>query len=443
MNWEEPKKQRWYNPRMIAWAIFDIGLGMFSMVVLSRYAGPWIVDQLKGSEVSFNVMIGFSMALAGLLQIVLSPISDELGKRRVFVICFTSLMVIGCGLMSKATTLKTALLLLGATNIGYQTAVMFYNSMLSDISDERHRARVSGIGMALGYLGSIVGIVVALKYVKVDHVSKVIDYSPVYLIIAALIFAFALPLFFFVKEKPSLVRLNLTQSLRNSIGSFIITLRRIGRNRQMLFFFVGVLFAFDVVETVVINMTLYCKEVANLSEIEGFDFSPTYMGKVLVHIRIPQIDLFLMTSIVFAILGALIIGHISDKTNHYKTLMAVLVLWMITLVLAMFSVHRALFWITGPLFGIGFGGLRTVGRAYLLEICHPEERGQMFAIYGLVGRGAAVLGPLVWAATFYLAQPYLGQRAAYRTAIAAMLILMIIGFCILARGKPKDGSLVS
>jgi UMF1 family MFS transporter len=417
MRWEEPKRYRWFNARMIAWALFDLGVTIFSMVVLSRYAGIWVKEQMGGSIPIFNVTVSVSMAIAGILQILLSPISDELGKRRVFVIYFTALLVIGCGLMSKATVLKTALLFLGITNIGYQTALVFYNSMLSDVSDRRHRARVSGIGMGLAYFGSIIGLLIAPRFVEGSN------YSKAFAITGVLVFLFALPLFIFVKEKPSLVRLNLAQSLQNSIGSFLITIRRIAKNREMLFFFLGSLLALDVVETVVVNMALYCKEVVGLS--------------------VSDIDMFLITSVVFAIVGAIGIGHISDKTNHYRTLLAVFMLWMFTLVLAMFSVQRDLFWITGPLFGLGFGGVRTVGRAYLLEICHPEERGQMFAIYGLVGRGAAVFGPLVWAATLHIFNPVWGERKAYRIAIGAMLLLMVIGFWIISLGKPKNGHHVS
>lgn len=419
---------------MIAWAFFDVGLGIFSMVVLSRYAGPWIKDQLNGDVPLFNATISVSMAIAGILQIVLSPISDETGKRRIFVVCSTVLLIIGCFFLSKATTLWNALFILAGTNIAYQTGVVFYNSMLLDVSDERHRARVSGIGMALAYTGAVIGLLYVPRYVSHS------DIAPAFAATAFLTLIFSLPLFFFVSEKKSLVRLNLASSIRNSIGAFLTTLRRITRNRQLLFFFLGALFAFDVVETIVVNMALYCKDVAGLSGTQGIEFPITYMGKTLFRTPvISQIDMFIIASVVFAILSSLIIGHISDKVGHYKTFVCILVLWMVALLMTMYAVHRK-FWIIGPLFGIGFGGIRTVGRAYLSEICHPEERGQMFAIFGLIGRGAAVLGPLVWAGTFYLFEPMLNQRGAYRMSILSMLLLMVIGFWLILRGRPTEES---
>jgi UMF1 family MFS transporter len=115
----------------------------------------------------------------------------------------------------------------------------------------------------------------------------------------------------------------------------------------------------------------------------------------------------------------------------------VIVLWIATLVLAMFSVQRRIFWFAGPLFGLGLGGIWTVSRAYLLDICHPEERGQMFAIYGLVGRCAAIIGPLVWGGVFAIFEPSLGERKAYRLAIGAVTVLMLLGFWILLQARPS------
>jgi len=251
------------------------------------------------------------------------------------------------------------------------------------------------------------------------------------------VLVFSFPLFLFVKEAPSLVRLNLTESLTNSIGSFMTTLRRVARHREMLFFFIGCLLALDAVHTVIVNMTLYCKNMVGLDPLLGFDLSPRWKGHVLFQLPVSEIDVFLITSTIFAIVGALGLGHISDKTSHYGTLMAVLILWMVALVLAMFSVQRALFWITGPLFGLGFGGIWTVSRAYLQELCHPEERSQMFALFGLVGRGAAIIGTFIWARVFRFCEPIFGERKSYRFAIAAVLGLLVLGFWIMLYARPR------
>lgn len=431
---EESKTPKWLNAHVLAWALFDLGTTIFSMNVISRYFGLWAKDQMGGSVWSYNATVSISMGIAGLLQILLSPISDELGRRRIFVIGFTMLSILACALMSFVPTLGIGLLLFGISNIGYQSALVFYNAMLGDVSDERHRARISGIGVGLGYIGSIIGLLVSANVADPERN----DYSQVFWVTACLVLLFSLPLFLFVKEKPSLVRFNLAGSLRNSIGSFITTMRRIMRHREMLFFFIACLLALDAVHTVILNMAVYCKDVVGLDPSRGFEFSPRWKNRVLFQIMINEIDLFLIVSTTFGILGAFVVGHVADKTNHYKTLLGVLMLWIVALVLAMFSVQRKLFWFAGPLFGIGFGGIWTVSRAYLLDICHPEERSQMFAVYGLVGKGAAILGPLVWGGVITIFEPYFGERKSYRFAIAAITGLMVLGFWIMLYAKPKE-----
>ncbi len=442
MNWEEPKKQRWLNARVIAWGLFDLGVTIFSMNIISRYFGPWVIDEQHGTEFAFNVSWSVSIFIAAILQILLSPISDELGRRKIFVICFTMLCITACSLIGTMPTLLMGLTLFVLANIGYQVATVFYFAMLGDVADERHKARISGVGVGLGYVGSITGLLVSQKFV--DPIQN--NYSSVFGVTALLVLIFSLPLFLFLKERPGLVHFNLAESLRNSIGSFSITLRRVRSHPTMFFFFLGCLLALDGVETVTINMSLYCDKVVGLDKSAGVIIPLMWKGRELFRFTVSEINSFLIVSTFCAVLGAFIIGHIADKTDRYKTLLAVIIVWMLALLLAMFSVqsdyrirHKLFFWITGPLFGIGFGGIWTVGRAYLLDICHPEERGQMFALFGLVGRGAAILGPLVWAMVFKLSENYLhlGERKTYRLALFAILVLVFLGFLILLRAKPK------
>lgn len=433
MDWDPQPKPRWFTLRMIAWATFDTGATIFSMLVISRYLGPWVVKEMGGSVGIFNITIGISLLVAALMQVLLSPISDELGRRRVFVVGFTLLCVACCSVIAMGGTLWSGLILFGIANVGYQTAVVFYNAMLGDVSDDRHKARVSGIGVGIGYVGSIIGLLVSAKYVD----TATHDYGKVFPLTALLMLGFALPLFLFVREKPSLVRLNLAQSLTNSVGSFVTTLRRVGRHREMLLFFIGCLLALDAVNAVTVNMTLYCENVVNLDSTKGILIAPTWKDRVLFSLTVSELNLFLITSATFAIFGSFVIGHISDKTNHYKVLIAIVGLWMVVLVLAMFSVHRRLFWFTGPLFGLAYGGIWTVSRAYLQELCHPEERSQMFAIFGVVGRCSAIIGTFAWAAAFEWSEPFVGERKAYRIAIGVVFVLLCIGFWILLLARPK------
>src|SRR5256885_1271932 len=126
MSWQESKPPAWFNTRVIAWAIFDIGATIFSMTVISRYLGPWIVQEKGGSVLAFNATMSVSMIIAGIIQVVLSPISDELGRRKIFVLTFSLIHIAACASMSFSTTLGSSLMAFALANIGYQTALVFY-----------------------------------------------------------------------------------------------------------------------------------------------------------------------------------------------------------------------------------------------------------------------------------------------------------------------------
>ncbi len=433
MNWDKPKKKRWLNARVIAWALYDVGATVFSMAVISRYLGFWIVGEHHGSVLSLNVAMSVSMLLAGILQVLLSPISDEWGRRRVFIVSFTLISAGSCAAMSGASALNEALFWFILANLAFQSALVFYFAMLGDVSDERHKARIAGIGTGLGYVGSIIGLLLARRYA--NEVEKI--YSPIFWHVAVAMLAFAMPLFLFVREKKGFIHFNFRQSLQNSVGSFVTTLRRVASHPEMLYFFLGSLLALDGLQTVTVNMSLYAEGVVGLDPKQGLSLPLTWKDHQLFNLQVSELDAFLIVSILFAIVGAPIVGHIADKIGRFRMLQMVVGLWIFALALAMFSVQRKLFWVTGGFFGLAFGGMWTASRAYLLDLCHPEERGQMFAIYGLVGKGAALIGPLTWGLVFQLFHTTLGDRKAYRLCLGSVLLLTLCGFLILRKARPR------
>ena len=85
--------------------------------------------------------------------------------------------------------------------------------------------------------------------------------------------------------------------------------------------------------------------------------------------------------------------------------------------------------------GAGLGGVGVVDRLMLLRLSPPERVGEMFGLYGLVGKFSAVVGPIVYGV---IVSTLLGSldRAAYQVAIASLFILLLVGLAIL-RGVPE------
>ena len=102
----------------------------------------------------------------------------------------------------------------------------------------------------------------------------------------------------------------------------------------------------------------------------------------------------------------------------------VLAIWVVALFTAVVSQSETVFWIVGPLAGIGMGGVWVVSRTFLIELCPPEKIGEFFGLYGMAGKMASIIGPLLWGVTVMIFEET--QTFKYRAAVAVLLFLTIV-----------------
>ncbi len=110
--------------------------------------------------------------------------------------------------------------------------------------------------------------------------------------------------------------------------------------------------------------------------------------------------------------------------------------WAIGLVIITAFLSPIPFLLAGALLGAGLGGVGVVDRLMLLRLAPPDRVGEMFGLYGLVGKFSAVIGPLIYGIIVASLLSAL-DRGAYQVAIASLFVLLLIGIWIL-RGVPED-----
>jgi MFS transporter, UMF1 family len=150
-----------------------------------------------------------------------------------------------------------------------------------------------------------------------------------------------------------------------------------------------------------------------------------------------QVLLILTVVAVFASFGW---GFLADRWGPRRTLLAVLATWAVGLVILTLFLSTIPFLFAGALLGAGLGGVGVVDRLMLLRLTPPARVGEMFGLYGLVGKFSAVVGPVVYGVIVSTLLGSLG-RGAYQVAIASLLILLIVGVVILRgvpEGKPEN-----
>lgn len=176
-------------------------------------------------------------------------------------------------------------------------------------------------------------------------------------------------------------------------------------------FLVAAFIALNAINTLMIFMSVYTKKVMGFTD--------------------PEIITFYIVSTVFAILGSFVTGFITDRFGSKRILGVVLELWCISILLAAISFSKTAFWVVGPLVGICLGATWTSARVLVVDLSPPQMVGEVFGFYGLVGKSASIIGPIMWGLCIW-GFGSLGILK-YRLAILGLLLFLGLGFIILQK----------
>lgn len=412
----------------ISWILYDFANTAYSMNVVSLYFGTWIIITLHQSDFYVSLANSISMILVALTLPVLGDLADRKGKKLFSLFVFTITCIIGTAILgilgTRATNISliipAAIIIFIIANYGYQGGLVFYNALIPAVSTPKTMGRVSGYGVALGYLGSITGLSIAGVFVDGNLYGLQIPgitaggAPAAFLPTAALFFVFALPIFIFLKEPPLPDGMPRSWRLKDSYARVLQALSDTQKYPGLLRFLVAKLFYEDSIQTIIIFMGVYAQSVV------GFTLAETKQFFIIV---IPS-----------AIVGSAICGILTDHYGPKKTLLAVLVLWMISLSIVVLTSSQAVFWGMGAVIGALLGSTWTSARPLLITLVPKENLGEFFGLYALSGKVAAILGPLVWSTVSFAFSSF-GDVIKYKAATAALMVIMVVGFMIL-RGVP-------
>jgi MFS transporter, UMF1 family len=417
---------------IISWSLYDFANTIYSMNIVSLYLKRYIVEDLGYQDQYFDVSFAISMLIAAVVLPGLGALSDRTTKKKLFLALFTLSCCLSVGLLSivPAGWILLLLALFVVANFSYEAGLPFYNALLYSVAEGKRARYVSGIGVALGYVGSVGGMIFVLPFVSgalfglkvpfIEGAGKAGAFFPT----ALLFLLFALPLFFWVREKR--VRAPEKGSIRESYRDVWLGLKETHKYPGVLRFLIADYFFEDAVATVIINIGIYCSLVIGMTD--------------------AQITKFLIVSTLSAVVGSFLIGKIAERWLLKSLLMIVMVGWLIALVAFAFTESMVVVWILGSVVGILMGGLWTTSRPLLAELVPEGELGRFFGIFTLSGRAAAVAGPLLWTTVVYFFRPDrpLGQtvdrwlglseadaaRLPYKLGVLSLAMMIVVGLWI-------------
>ncbi len=385
-----------------SWSLYDFANTIFSMNVISLYFALWVTVDHGGQDIFYSAALSGSMFAVAISVPLFGAISDQTGRRRGPLTLLTIISVIATALIGQASQLWAGICLFVIANYCYQSALVFYNGMLPAVSRHSNVGMVSGYGVALGYMGSIAGLLLVKPFVETG------GRPAAFLPTAFMFLIFALPCFLFTKDPdPKPFRVDTGKAFRTLKNTLVNAAQY-----HVLLKFIGIHFLIlDVVNTVIAFIAVYANKVI------GFTDS--------------QITTFLILSTTFAMLGSWLIGQQVKYKGAVPSYWTVLCLWLAALTLIVVSPGESLFWVVGPLAGMGMGGVWVVSRTIVVELSPPEKVGEFFGIYGLAGKMASIVGPLIWGSVVWLFQDT--QTLKYRAAIFSLLLITIITLILFGR----------
>jgi UMF1 family MFS transporter len=393
----------------LSWALYDFANTIFSFAIVSFAMSLWAISFLgeAAGQFWFTFAVSVSVLINAAVSPVLGAMSDRTGRRKPYLLVFTALAIVPT-LFIGLVDIGIGLLFFAVANFAYQAALIYYDALLPDVARPETRGRLSGVGVALGYLGTIVS---GLLF-KLTTDAQGDSTAASFLLVGSLFAVFAAPIFFRVHERaPQRQQFRMIDALR-SWSQLQATIGHARQTPGLLRFIVGRFFYSDPVNTVIVVMSAFATQAIGFTSSEALNI------------------LLLLT--VVAVVASFGWGWLTDRIGAKRTLLIVLGSWTAGLLLAAVVLNPTTFLIAGAVLGSGLGGVAVTDRLLLLRLARPDQVGEMLGLYGLAGKFSAVIGPIAYGSIVALLLEPLG-KVAYQIAILSLLALMVIGFVIVRR----------
>ena len=424
------------------WSMYDLANTIFSMIIVSLIINRYI---LVIGQLEYSMSYGGANFLFGVAAFVmqigiaicipfLGALSDNVGKRKPFVISLTGIILLFASLLGFSHDLTMVFLFYIIANVAYQFSLLFYDAMLPFIAKRGDIGKVAGFGVAWGYFGTIISLFIMLPLIANDINSDPLQGPVVYgytgswftFVLPMILFlVFAIP-FIFVREKQKKGKKPpVGQLIGNTFKQLRSTFRDIRKHRSMLIFIIGYFFVADIANVIVIYMTPIVTD-----------------GLILGGGTTTWAILFIIIATFSAVVFTYFIGKFGEKYGAKKTFYLVGALWGIALTIGIVLIFTTssidvganlpfiFSIIMGMVAGAALGGTWTAQRIMVVELAPKEKFGEFFGFSKLSGKLSSAIGPFIWG-TVMITYDVIG-KAAYGWAMISVGIILALGIFILS-----------
>ena len=391
------------------WVLYDVGNSAFIMLVstIMPIYFNYLADMGGLSSVQYLAYWGYASSIATLLVAVSGPVfgtfSDIKGMKKLLFAAAMAVGALGCAALGFMQQWLLFLVVFVIAKFGYAVSLIFYDSMLTDITEPARMDRVSSSGYAWGYIGSCIPFVACLGIVLgADSlgISMGTAMALAFLLTAVWWLCMTLPLLRNFRQRHYVERR--PHAVRESFSRLWHTLCGMRRDRQVLFFLLAFFFYIDGVYTIIDMATAYGSAL-------GLDST----GLLLA---------LLVTQIV-ACPFSLLFGRLSGRVAPQNLITVCICAYIGIAVFAMFLNSQVQFWILAVCVGMFQGGIQALSRSYFAKIIPQEKSGEYFGLLDICGKGAAFMGTAVVSMISQL-------TGSINLGVGAIVVLFLLGIVL-------------
>ncbi len=400
---------------VVAWAFYDWANSAFATTVMAGFFPVFFKEYWNAGVVAtestfrLGLLNGLGAAVVALLAPVLGAIADRSSSRVRMLMMVTLLgcaATAGLALVAQGHWVAASLLYMLAS-LGFWGGIVFNDSLLLHVTEPDEYDLVSGFGYALGYLGGGLLFAVNVFMTLQPQLFGLADAGEAvrasFVTVGVWWLIFALPCVLVVKERKAVRSVGAAEAVRQGLRELRGTLAEVRKYRPVLWFLAAYFLYIDGVNTVIKMAVDYGLSLG---------FGPADLMKAL-----------LLTQFV-AFPAALAFGWLGRRIGARRGIFLALTVYAGVTCYAYFIDSARDFYVLAVVVGLVQGGIQSLSRSYFGRLVPEGKSSEFFGFYNMMGKFAAVLGPLLMAITARVT----GDS---RLSILSILVLFIAGGTLL------------
>ena len=391
------------------WVLYDVGNSAFTLMVTTIFPIYFnsLAESAGISDVNYLAYWGYATSICTLIVAILGPtlgaIADTKNFKKIIFSAAMGVGVFGCIVLGFLSSWLWFLVIFVLAKTGYSASLVFYDAMLTDVTEPERMDSVSSHGYAWGYIGSCIPFVISLVIVLGGGSVGLGTQT-------SMILAFIITAVWWLCSSIPLLR-SYRQKYFSEAGEHVVrnSFRRLGRTfidltkqKHIFVFLLAFFFYIDGVYTVIDMATAYGQAL-------GLDST----GLLLA---------LLVTQIV-AFPCVLIFSRLVKKVRPETVITICIAAYFCIAVYAYWLDTQFDFWLLAVLVGMFQGTIQALSRSYFAKIIPAEKSGEFFGIYDICGKGASVIGTALVSVLSQL-------TGSINIGVSALSVMFLIGLVL-------------